>query len=255
MLRRRRLFRRWWLRGTEIRVVVGNAEDRLDGPLFFLGGHPFLSETLLDFGPQHPLLELRFHALFGRLPGHFEALVFQFHPLPGVVAFAQGDQAGSELLQDFEREAFLAGGLGQPLGGDGEVQGEPLGEGAAERLGILPAWVAGGIDLCANSPRVFAECCHQGILVRLPCSLLRPGRFPTVFHFHSGDSAGLFRRRPSTHRTRRTHGNYFSTLGAGSGFFSALIVAAGRFPGKDGDGQRPTLQGLLDLAARPRQRS
>jgi hypothetical protein len=177
-------------------VVVGNAEDCLDGPFLFLGGHLFLSEALLDFGPQYPLLELRFHALFGRLPGQLKALVFQFHPLPGVVAFAQGDQASGELLQDFERQALFPGGFGQPLGGDGEVQGEPLGKGAAERLGILPAGVAGSIDLCANSPRVLAEFCHQGILVRLPCSLLRPGRSPTMFHLHAGDSAGLFPRRP-----------------------------------------------------------
>jgi hypothetical protein len=219
-----RLLRRWWLWGTEIRVVVGNAEDRLDGPFFFLGGHFLRAETLLDFGLQHPFLELRFHALFGRLPGQFKALVFQFHPLPGVVAFAQGDQASGELLQDFERQALFPGGFGQPLGGDGEVQGEPLGEGAAERLGILPACVAESIDLCANSPRVFAECCHQGILGRLPGSLLRPGRSPTMFHFHAGDSAGLFPRRPCTHRTRRTHGNYFSVFAAESWVFKLRSI-------------------------------
>jgi hypothetical protein len=80
-------------------VIIGNPEDGLDGPLFFLGGHLFLSETLLHFGPQHPLLELRFHPLLGRLLGQFETLPFEGHPLLGLVAFAQGDQAGGELLQ------------------------------------------------------------------------------------------------------------------------------------------------------------
>jgi hypothetical protein len=135
-------------------VVIGDPEDGLDGPLFFLGGHLFLSEALLHFGPEHPLLELRFHPLLGRLLGQRETLAFQGHPLLGLFAFAQGDQAGGELSQILQGQPLLAGGFGQPLGGDGEVQRKPLGERAGDGFVlVLPA----GSDLAAHPGGVLAE--------------------------------------------------------------------------------------------------